>query len=408
MTGFLAGASILLALALVVLLRPLLRRDAAEASNARAQINARIYRNQLAELDIDRANGILDPSAYDQSRRELERRALEDIGAGAAPAPRTTRWPALVLVAIVPLAAVLTYVALGTPAAIVERADEHALNVEKINRMVADLAQRLERNPGDLKGWIMLGRSYKTMGRLPEAIQAFERAGSAIDTDPQYLVDFAEALARTDKENFHGRGMKLVERALELNPDHLPALVFAGSAAFDRSDFKNALRYWQKASTQVPPDSDEARALTDAMARASAAMGPGKSAGTPVARAADKSGPAAADAAIRGVVSLAPALAGKAGPEDTLFVFARAAEGPRAPLAVMRAKVKDLPLKFALDDTQAMSPELRISLFKRIRVEARISRGGNAAPQSGDLQGASAVVAAGTRDLQVVIEQLVP
>jgi len=280
--------------------------------------------------------------------------------------------------------------------------------MEKIDRMVSDLAQRLERNPGDLKGWIMLGRSYKTMGRLPEAIKAFERAGSAIDEDPQSLVDFAEALAVADKKDFQGRGMKLIERALKLDPDHVPSLVFAGSAAFERSDFQNAVRYWQKVIAQLPPDSDEARAVTEAISRANAAIGQGKPAGTPAATAADKSRVAATGAAIRGVVSLAPALTAKAGPEDTLFVFARAAEGPRAPLAVMRAKVKDLPLKFALDDTLAMSPELRISLFKRIRVEARISRGGNAAAQSGDLQGASAIVAAGTRDLQIVIEQLVP
>ena len=413
MTGFLAGASILLALALVVLLRPLLRREAAVASIARAEINARIYRNQLAELDTDRANGILDPSVYDQSRRELERRALEDIrdDAPSAPsAPQATRWPALVLVVIVPVAAVLTYVALGTPSAMVDRAGEHALSMEKIDRMVGDLAQRLEGNPGDLKGWIMLGRSYKTMGRLPEAIKAFERAGSAIDEDPQSLVDFAEALAVSDKKDFQGRGMKLIERALKLNPDHVPSLVFAGSAAFERSDFQNAVRYWQKVIAQLPPDSDEARAVTEAISRANAAMGQGQSAGTPAATAADKSRSVATDkgAVIRGVVSLAPALTAKARPEDALFVFARAAEGPRAPLAVMRAKVKDLPLKFALDDTLAMSPELRISLFKRIRVEARISRGGNAAPQSGDLQGASGIVAAGAADLRIAIDQIVP
>ena len=412
MIGFLIGASVLLALALVVLLRPLLRRDAADTSVARAQINARIYGNQMAELETDRVNGILDPTVYDQSRRELERRALDEIRDDAPPVSRPMRWPAVVLVIIVPVAAILTYTGLGTPAAIVvNRVDEHALSLDKINSMVAGLAQRLEANPGDLKGWVILARSYKAMGKLPESVAAFERAGSAIDDNPQNLVDFAEALAQTSKESFQGRGMKLIERALKLAPDHVPALVFAGSAAFERSDYPNAARYWQKAITQLPPGSDEARAVTEALSRANTAMGQGNSAVAPMAKGVEKSPSAAAGkggAAIRGVVSLAPALAAKAGPDDSVFVFARAAEGPRTPLAVMRAKVKDLPLSFALDDSQAMSPELRISLFQRVRIEARISRTGNAIPQSGDLQGASGIVAAGASGLRVSIDQPVP
>ena len=411
MTGFIVGASALLALALIVLLRPLLRHSVRDASVARAQINARIYRNQLVELETDRANGVLDSSVYDQSKRELERRALDDIQDETSPAHKTPRWPAVVMVIIAPVAAILTYVALGNPAAMVTRAvDEHANSIEGINRMVADLAQRLENNPDDLKGWVMLGRSYKAMGRFPEAVKAFERAGSAVE-DPQILVDFAESMARSDKDGFRGRGgMKLIERALKLSPDHVPALVFAGSEAFERTDYPSALRYWQKAVAQLPPDSEEVRALTEAMSRASSEMGQGKTTGGALASGAEKSpsGVAAKSATISGTVSLAPALVGKAKPDDSVFLFARAAEGPRAPLAVIRATVKDLPLKFALDDTQAMSPELRISLFKRIRVEARISRSGNAAAQPGDLQGASDIVAAGAKDLRIAIDQQVP
>ena len=147
--------------------------------------------------------------------------------------------------------------------------------------------------------------------------------------------------------------------------------------------------------------------------RADAAAGKGKS-GSPAtasaARSTDPAGKAAAAkaAVISGQVSLSPALASAAGPDDTLFVFARAAEGPRAPLAVLRARVKDLPLAFTLDDSMAMSPELRLSRFPQVRVEARISRTGTASAQSGDLQGASAVVSSTTAGLKVVIDQKLP
>jgi cytochrome c-type biogenesis protein CcmH len=418
MTGFFIGAGILMAMALLVLLYPLLRRDAGETSMARGKINARVYRDQLAELEIDRANGIIDPAAYEQSRRELERRALADIDEAGeadtsnsetskdgAPAMRATRWPAIVLVLVIPFAAILTYVMLGKPAAMIERVDEHAVTVEKIHRMVADLAKRLETHPEDLKGWVMLGRAYKAMDRLPEAIQAFEKAGAALDEDPQNLIDFAEALARNDKENFAKRGAPLIARALKIDPDHIPALVFAGSEAFERGDYRAASRHWNKVLLRVPPDSDEAQALTEAISRADAASGQNKGAAKSTAKSNDKS---SAAAGVSGVVSLAPALAGKAGPEDTVFVFARAAEGPRAPLAVFRARVRDLPLKFSLDDTQAMAPELRLSKFAKIRVEARISKSGNAAPLSGDLQGSSDIVANSARDLRVVIDKPVP
>ncbi len=408
MMAFFAGAGILIAIALVALLYPLLRRDPGETSVARGQINARVYRDQLAELETDRANGIIDPAAGDQSKRELERRALQDITEDEPSTTRAARWPAIVLVLVIPFAAILTYSALGKPSAILPATDEHAITVEKIQRMVSDLATRLEAHPEDLKGWVMLGRAYKVMNRLPESIKAFEHAGAALDEDPQNLIDFAEVLAREDKENFRKRGEPLITRALKINPDHIPSLVFAGSAAFERGDFRNASMYWKKVLARMPPESEEAQAVAEAISRADAALAQGKNRAKSPATSASAKSSAGTFTGVSGVVSLSPALAAKASPGDTVFVFARAAEGPRAPLAVMRVKVSELPLAFSLDDSQAMSPELRISKFAKIRVEARISKSGNALPQSGDLQGASEIVSSGTRDLRVVIDKPVP
>ncbi|MFM9968255.1 MAG: c-type cytochrome biogenesis protein CcmI [Burkholderiales bacterium] len=409
MIGFYAWAGLLIVLAMVGLLYPLLRREPGETALARGRINARVYNDQLAELEVDRANGIIDPAAYAEARHELERRALLDIDEDEPNPVRATRWPAIVLVLIVPFAAILTYVALGKPAAMLDQSKEHAITVEKIQGMVANLAARMEKNPDDLKGWVMLGRAYKAMDRIPEAIQAFERAGAALDEDPQNLIDFAEALARGDRETFKKRGAPLIARALKADPDHIPALVFAGSAAFEEGDFRAASRHWNKVLGRLPPDSDEAKAITEAISRADnnvAAKGVGSKDPEKNSKITAQSQNKPANVA--GSVALDPTLAARAGPDDTVFIFARAAEGPRAPLAVMRAKVRDLPLKFSLDDSQAMSPELRISRFDKIRVEARISKSGNATPQSGDLQGASDIVAAGKLDVRVVIDKPVP
>ena len=120
--------------------------------------------------------------------------------------------------------------------------------------------------------------------------------------------------------------------------------------------------------------------------------------------------PAAASggAKVSGKVSVAPALAGKAAPTDVVFIFARAASGPPMPLAVLRKQVKDLPVEFALDDSMAMAPNLKLSGFAEVVVGARISRSGSATPQSGDLQGLSRPVKVGASGVAVVIDTAVP
>ena len=110
---------------------------------------------------------------------------------------------------------------------------------------------------------------------------------------------------------------------------------------------------------------------------------------------------------ISGTVTLSAALNAKAGPTDTVFVLARAAQGPKMPLAVMRKQVKDLPLKFTLDDSMAMSPQMKISSFDQVVVVVRVSKSGNAMPQPGDLQGMSAPIKPGTNGLKVSIDTVV-
>jgi len=208
------------------------------------------------------------------------------------------------------------------------------------------------------------------------------------------LADLADVLAMTRGQRLQGEPEKLVLRALELDPQNLKALALAGTAAFERKDFAAAVRYWQRMLPLVAPGSEDARSVHASIEEAKSLLNAGAA-------------PAAAPSGLRGEVRLSPELKAKVSPDDTVFIFARAAQGPPLPLAVKRAKAQELPLAFVLDDSMAMAPGMRLSGFPRVIVGARISRSGNATPQPGDLQGASATVANDASSVTVVIDSVV-
>jgi cytochrome c-type biogenesis protein CcmH len=235
------------------------------------------------------------------------------------------------------------------------------------------------------------------LGRYGEAVEAYAEAARRAPRDPQLLADFADVLAMSRGERLAGEPEKLVLRALEIDPGNLKALALAGTAAFERKDYAIAARFWQRMLPLVPGGSDEARTIQANVDEALAL-----SARKPAAKAA-----VAKAAGVRGTVRLSEKLTQKASPGDTLFIFARAAEGPPMPLAVLRKQVRDLPASFALDDSMAMTPAMRLSGFSRVVVGARISRSGNATPGPGDLQGLSAPVANDASGVTVLIDTVV-
>ena len=236
--------------------------------------------------------------------------------------------------------------------------------------------------------------------------------------DPQLLADYADLMAFQNDRKLAGEPTQLIDRALKLDPNHPKALALAGSAAFDRKDFAGAVRHWELLARLSPPGSefltelqggiDEARKLggLPAAAPAAAALAPALPGAGAVASSAAQ--PAAASTArITGTVALAPALAAQAAPEDTVFVLARPVEGSRMPLALARYRVKDLPVKFTLDDSMAMAPTARLSLFERVVVVARISKSGQAVPAPGDISGQTAPVANNATGLVIELSEVV-
>lgn len=390
MTLFWIAAGALLALALGLLLPALLRAPRAASATPRSRANLDILREQLAALDAERAAGTLDADTHARSRAEIERRALDEEGTAAPAAPAAAaRAPgtALALGLLLPALALALYGALGNRDALAPRAQPpaaaaSALSEADVVAMVEQLAQRMETmagQPNELEGWVLLARSYASMQRFDEADRAWQRAIALAPQEAQFYADRADALAMKQNRSLVGEPTALLEQALKLDPKNLKALVLAGSAAFDREDWAAAAAYWTRARVDVPAGGELAASLDNSLAEVRAR------ADAPAASSPAATPPAAAASSIAGRVRLAPALAARARPDDTLFVYARAAEGPRMPLAIRRLRVADLPLEFTLDDSLAMSPEFRLSAFPRVVVGARISRSGQALPQPGDL-----------------------
>jgi cytochrome c-type biogenesis protein CcmH len=404
MIAFAAAAAALVLAALAFLLPPLLRRMRSPELTAEGS-NLAVLRDQLRELDADLARGVVAPDQHAVARSELERRVLDECAGGvatAAPGRGSARLPAVILAIALPAAAAGLYAWLGNPAALdpVKRMGmtaEEAENRRKMIDLAHKLAARMQEKPDDPKGWMMLGRAWQMLGRFPDSVRAYEKAVLLAPTDDELLLEYAEAAAMAQDGRLDGKALLAVLQVLERQPDNQKALAMAGSAALQNNDWKEAIGFLERLRRQIPGDSEFAKAVDAGIAEARAELA--KPAG---------GGAAAAGARVEGRVELAAALVGKSSPEDTVFIFARAAEGPRMPLAILRKRVRDLPAAFVLDDSMAMAPGMNLSTFPQVVVGARISRSGNATPQSGDLEGSSAPVKPGAAGVVVVIDRAVP
>ncbi len=391
----------------------------------------------------------LAPSTATSAATSAELAPVPDRVPAGPPAPTpSTRLVALLSAAVLALAAG-GYALTGSPqlpsagapgatAAPTESSDP-AVRAAQFAAVVEQLATKMKEQPDNAEGWAMLARAYARLQRPADALQAYTRAMALQPDDAQLLADYADVMAFQNNRRLAGEPTKLIDRALKLEPNNPKALALAGSAAFDRKDFAAAVRHWEHLSRLSPPDSefltelqsgiDEARKLGGLPAAvALAAAGAGGSAGAAVGGATAAAGAgvvapaapavaavsaasapqaAAGAARITGTVTLAPALSAQAAPDDTVFVLARPAAGSRMPLAVARYRVKDLPVKFTLDDSMAMAPAARLSLFERVVVVARVSKSGHAMPSAGDISGQSPSVANTTSGLLIEMTDVV-
>ncbi|WP_213958979.1 c-type cytochrome biogenesis protein CcmI [Variovorax sp. dw_954] len=389
----------LIALALALVLPPLFR-STGTADITRQALARCVYADQLAQLGRDLDAQALNAGDRAQAIEELQRQWLEEAAQPAAATRPARPWMAwgvaLGLSLALPAAALLLYQRVGNPRAAAALAagpaGAHERSGQDLEQMVAGLAARLQAHPADLEGWIVLARSYEVLQRYDDAVLAYRKAIELAPGQPQLLADYADALGSTRQGDLGGPAQEAIDDALAIDPQHPKALALAGMAAYQRGDTAQARVRWEAVRGLLPQDSE---ALRDIEANLAQLDPPKASTDPPVA------------AHVGGTVSIASTLRDRVPPQATVFVLARAPSAGRMPLAVLRLSAKDLPARFVLDDSMAMSPDRPLSRFSPLTIEVRVSISGQASPQQGDLYGAVRDVALGQDNLALLADEQV-
>ncbi len=426
----------LIAVVLVVLCVALWRGAQAGALALQAQdvarhnpalANAAVYRDQLLDLEREHALGNLNDQELQIARDELSQRLLDDVGpaeaateaasaeasdrATAVAAPRQPWFWLTALIVLVPVLSLVMYGLLGQPEALDPLAlkqgvsNEAEVTPEKLATMAAALTRRLEDEPNNVEGWVMLARVQRALGQFEPSGQSLRKA-LALSQDDNLAIDLAEVLAQQNAGNFAGEPWAIIQRVLKADPRHLNGLFLAGSASYTESNYSAALRFWERAREVVAADSPDAPELDRAISEARDKLGLAPAA--PLAPHAGVKAALSPDAQIRGRVSLAPEWVGKVGPQDTVFVYATAVSGSRMPVAIVRTTVAALPFDFVLDDSTAMNPSAKLSSMNEVTVRVRVSKSGQAMPQPGDVMGSVSPVKLGSRNLTLIAKDVQP
>lgn len=414
MITFMGAAAVMVLLALALVIVPLLRHRPPAAGGDESLT---VLADGMRELDAELAAGTLSDVEHQNARQELQRQALQvqlcDDQAGQA--NLRANWGAALGTAIaLPLLVALLYGVVGQPSAMsapgvqarapAQATEPHASD----DRAIAALSERLAKNASDGEGWVLLARSYFQTRQLQPALDAYRKAVALMGDNADLLVEYANTLAISNDRTLAGEPEQLVESALKLDPNNFNALAFAGLAAFQRGDRALALRHWRHLESLIPAGSDDDRArIQSLIARA---QDGGETAPAPTAvraTAAEVSAPSGMPREIRGTVTVDPALAGRVAPSDTLFVFAKASDGPPMPVAAVRTRAAGWPVTFTLDDTSAMTQDRALSQFDRVQIVARVSRLGSATAQPGDIEGTLERVSVGSRDVRVLMNRVI-
>lgn len=443
--------ALMVAVAVAFVVWPLLRSSRTQSISVEAA-NLEAFRQQRRELDAERANGLLTPDEHARALDELAARLSTELsedtaasegkladprGVSGKSAPKSAWILASSMAVFVIVGSTAGYVAWGDHAARKASAqtvtagldpntfDPNAPMTDKqVVALVDALAKKMEENPSDPKGWILLARSQNALGQFGLAVKAYERAVALQPGDADLLADYADAQAMVQEGNLAGLPTELTQRALKIDPNNLKALALAGTAAMRAGDKPAAIGYWTRMQKLLPPDSDDARQVAAIITeiktgKPAAASAPPAPASAPVAGAPAPAAAPTDGVRLGGQIRLADALRSRLAPGDTLFVFARAKEGTRLPLAVLRvAAPTQWPFAFELTDAMAMAPGMNLSSAKAVVIEARVSKSGTAQPQPGDLAGQSAVIdippaaqpgkARARKDLVITIDKVIP
>jgi len=416
---FIGLGLLLILVALAFLLGPLLRRQQSDASTSSLSSNARLFESRMQDLKADKARGALSESDYAAMVHELERDLLAQVSQEAAashPTPSQSLATMLAIVALIPTATIFLYLYLGNPKAMLQDQSAHPLSLEEkknlpsMPELIVKLEKRLQETPDDPQGWVFLGRTYAAADRMADSVKAYQKAHELAGDDPNLLADLAESMAITQNYSMAGDPTRYVEQVLKMVPDHSKGLWLGGTAAFQTQNYPLALARWIKLLGQMPAQSEDTESLRQYIQDAISQLPAGAQQAyrdqvpAPLAPIVTTSG----NSNIRVNISLSPSMQNKVSPQDIVFVFARAVNGPKAPLAITKLTVKDLPAQVTLDESMAMMPELSIAKFDQVIVGARVSKSGQPIAASGDIEGLSDLIENREQEVNIEISKLVP
>ena len=392
MTSFLIPAFLLLVLVLVLLLRPFIFPPKVEATSRR-QMNAAIYREELEKLEVERTVGSINSADYEIAHAEMRQRLFQDTSEeDDRSVMGSSKITVIGLCLFITVISAGFYFSLGDATRIAEKNTEKPMTQEGVEKMVTEFAVKMEKDPTNLQGWVMLARSYRILGRNEEAAKAYERAGNFIDSDPQLLADYADILASNANGNFSGKPQKLINQALKLDPNNLMALWLSGTASYTAGNYKAAVQTWEKLAQQLPPGTEDVRSIEASIADARTKGGLSAQASVNTK-------------GISGKIEISADLKSKVKSGDIVMVIARK-PGERMPVAVLKTSVSEFPINFSLTDALAMNPSAPLSQLSEASIEVRISKTGMAKPEVGDLISAVQIVKVGANNIRLVIDQV--
>jgi cytochrome c-type biogenesis protein CcmH len=287
----------------------------------------------------------------------------------------------------------------------------HAQNAGSMDEVTAQLQARLQQNPGDVEGWMMLGRTHLMSGRYDQAVAAYEKASSLTGgKDPAVQLDLAEALVVSEKPDAQGRAKQILDAALAADGTNQKALWYSGVMAARAGESEAAKTLFTKLLEQNPPEQirqiliAQLAELGAPVPEAAGAAAPQGMGGMGAAQGASEP----AGRTIRIAVSVDPALAGKLRPGTPVFVSAREPGIPGPPIAAVRISTDDLPTTVVLSDANSMIEGRTLSSVDEVQVVARVAFGGSAVPASGDLVGEARHGKGAAPDLSLVISKVAP
>lgn len=420
MLAFTTAIIALILLALALLIPSLIRKNRLEADRF-DQENTRIARERLAELKNDLAEGNISQQEYDQVKDELEQTLAMDLSQEgdekSTVVENSDKSLAIILLVLIPVLSILTYSQLGRfdsldGSAAQEMAgsghEEGEMSMS-MEQAVAQLAERLQQQPDNAEGWFMLARSFMSMERYGEAASAFGKTVALMPGNADLLLAYADALAMIEGGKLSGKAYAIIKQALEIDPQNLQGLWMRGMAANETGDYRLALSSWYQLMPLLDDNVEAQTQLRSMIASVEPQLGSDALSELRKQYFAEPQTQAevASAASITVSVSLDDSMRDKVSASDTLFILARAVNGPPMPLAAVRKQVSDLPIKVVLDDSMAMMPAMKLSLFEQVKVSAIVSKAGQAGLKSGDLFGeVSPVDVKADQRISVLINQI--